>query len=309
MSPPTPFFEEQPDPIASRPRDGGVTEVSGLPPDRPNYDTGVLLDAEDFRAEQLYHRARLADALLYLGGSGTLAGLRVNWLPPAAGVAPGAAQDGQLQVEPGVALDRFGRLIEVPRPTCLRLRPWLMALETPVLHGAPHDGLVADVFIRFLAAPRGYTPAYASGPYDATNAVTPARIRDSFRLDLVPRQELGQLEQKLPQDSWPDLTPIADATDRQRALREAILAAWRGGSGESDAQPWDPDGRLRPLPEHARGQDATALFLARVTIPAVLDESSRVNRQGDVRVENTLRSFVYSTAALAAWAGLAGEST
>ena len=39
-------------------RDDSLAEVEG--PDRVNYATGVLLNAEDFQAEQDYHRGRLA---------------------------------------------------------------------------------------------------------------------------------------------------------------------------------------------------------------------------------------------------------
>lgn len=46
-------------------------------PDRVHYATGVLLNAEDFLAEQNYHRGRLARALSYLHGYGTASGLRV----------------------------------------------------------------------------------------------------------------------------------------------------------------------------------------------------------------------------------------
>jgi len=285
MSPPSPFLEEQPDQIASQPRgDGGLSDGAALRPDRPNYATGMLLDAEDFRAEQLYHRSRLAEALFYLGGNGTLAGLRVEWQKPAADVALGPDQEGEVKVQPGLALDRFGRMIEVRNPACLRLQPWLTGLTKPILHGAPYNGLVADVFIRFVAAPRAYTPAYAAGPYDATDAITAARIRDSYRLELLQRTEVGQLEANLPQD--------------RLALQERILSGWKGGTDQ-----WNSRGPV-PLPEHVEAQDPTALFLARLIIPATVNADNRVIRSGDVSVRNDLRQFVYSTAALAAWSGM-----
>jgi len=299
MSPPSPFQAEQPDQIASQPRGGGgLSDASALRPDRPNYATGMLLDAEDFRAEQLYHRSRLAEALCYLGGSGTLAGLRVEWQPPATNVDQGPEQDGEIEVQPGLAVDRFGRLIEVRHPACLRLQPWLAGLTRPILHGPPENGLVADVFIRFVAAPRGYTPAYAAGPYDATDAVTPARIRDSYRLELLHRTEAGQLTTHLPQDPWADLAAIANREARQGALQERILNGWKGGTDQ-----WDARGPV-PLPEHVEGQDTTALFLARLIIPATIDAGHHPTRAGDVSVRNDLRQFVYSTVALAAWSGL-----
>jgi len=92
------------DPLA--PADPLETEP---PPERVNYATGVLLDAQDFVDEQTYHRSRLAAALKALAGFGTIAGLRV--IPP----APGDAEL-ELSVAPGLALDRFGRLIQIDAP-------------------------------------------------------------------------------------------------------------------------------------------------------------------------------------------------
>src|SRR4051812_40120577 len=90
----------------------------GVMPDRVFYATGVLLDAEDFLDEQTYHRGRLARALAYLDGSGTVAGLRVEVRPAS------EDPDEELVIHPGLAIDRIGRLIEVPSARCLRLRNW-----------------------------------------------------------------------------------------------------------------------------------------------------------------------------------------
>src|SRR3954470_17572641 len=87
--------------------------LAGSPAERVNYATGVLLQAEDFRDEQTYHRARLATALSYLIGHGTLAGLAAR--------APEVGDnDLELRVEAGLALDRYGRMIEVTEPWCTR---------------------------------------------------------------------------------------------------------------------------------------------------------------------------------------------
>src|SRR6185295_14689509 len=92
------------------------------PPDRVNYATGTLLGADDFLDEQSYHRGRLARALAALHGSGvtlpgiatgfgfaggTVLGLRVDWVK----AAPN--QEEELELTPGLAIDRLGRLIEV----------------------------------------------------------------------------------------------------------------------------------------------------------------------------------------------------
>ena len=66
-----------------------------LYPDRVNYANGVLLDENDFKAEQAYVRGRLGRALSYLHGFGTVAGLNVVTLP---------AEPQVIRVMPGLAL-------------------------------------------------------------------------------------------------------------------------------------------------------------------------------------------------------------
>src|SRR4051812_23559939 len=114
-------MKNQPDPIA---------EPNS--PDRVFYATGTLLSAEDFVAEQSYHRGRLARVMAALHGHGTIAGLRVDYK------AADAAKDieEQLQLTPGLALDRLGRLIEVPRLWCLRINRWFDAQPAASLKAA-----------------------------------------------------------------------------------------------------------------------------------------------------------------------------
>ena len=90
-------------------------------PDRVHYATGMLLGAEDFQAEQDYHRGRLARALAYAMGYGTLAGLEVDWQPAQEASGDTPARSERLLVTPGLAIDRLGRLIEVGGSRCLRL--------------------------------------------------------------------------------------------------------------------------------------------------------------------------------------------
>lgn len=280
--------------------DGTDPLVSRQDPDRVFYDEGVLLDAADFLAEQTYHRGRLARALAFLHGSGTVAGLRVHLDPPdPPSAAPGSVE--QLVVEPGLAIDRFGRLIELPRPACIRLQRWLDARDDDALLQALHlggqaaevdgarlDGVVADLFVRFVACERGKTPAFATGPFDALDAVVPARLRDGYALEL--RLRTGGLP--TPQGHWPP--------DRAQ-LHDAIFAAWDRAAAR------DARGKLEPLPEHLPGQDTTSLFLARVVIPASQPApGERVARSpgAPVAILNELRPFVYTAGALASVTGL-----
>ena len=68
---------------------------AGPRPERAAYATGMLLDAQDFIDEQTYHRGRLARALAFLAGGGTLAGLEVTHRPA------DADQAEEIQVAPG----------------------------------------------------------------------------------------------------------------------------------------------------------------------------------------------------------------
>ena len=267
---------------------------TALRPDRLYYDTGVLLDREDFGDEQTYHRGRLARALSYLGGSGTLVGLKVSALRPAPGL--------ELQVGGGLAVDRHGRLIEVPRPWCLRLAPWVASKSNDALRAAlGAEGVVADLYVRFLSRGRGATPAFAHGAYDATDALVPSRVRDAFAFELCLRPEAKDAPaapNHLPRQRFAALRALAPA-DRADAARAALLDGW----GPALAR---PDGEaLARLQEHAVGVDAAAVFLARVRLPAgAPDADGRpvfdLDAFDDSRIDNESRAFVVPNDMLAA---------
>jgi hypothetical protein len=294
--------------------------VGAPPPDRPHYATGMLLDAEDFLDEQTYHRGRLARALAFLSGGGTLAGLRVihrsrSSIPPV---------EEEIRVEPGIAIDRIGRLIELPRPACLRLQRWwdgwissdadtirqasyteispLLSRRARAEAGTddraplPDRALIADVYLRFIACPRGFTPAFASGPYDALNAVATARLRDAYELLLLPRPGLDAATPGLPSGP-PSPPPDADPATRSALLQDAVLANWpvRGRAGAPEA--------LEPLSEHADGVDPTAHFLARLALP-VTGDNPPARAGGGVLVDNGARRFAASTQLLQRLIGL-----
>jgi hypothetical protein len=73
------------------------------PPRRLNYFPGRLLTAEDYQAEQSYWLAKHRSHARHLHGSGVVCGL---------GVTPSGG--GGVTVEPGLAIDGFGREIVVP---------------------------------------------------------------------------------------------------------------------------------------------------------------------------------------------------
>lgn len=284
-----------------------LVKVEG--PDRVNYETGVLLNADDFVAEQNYHRGRLARALAYVNGVGTLAGLEVKHEleRPASSEEP--AEPERLLIEPGLAIDRLGRLIEVPAKLCIRLNTWYQQQQDDDLRQAwnPADalfsgavaGVCVDVFIRFVACERGKTPTFNCGPFDAIDAVTAARLRDGYETTLLLRKEEAP---GVPVNPWPDLSALSNS-ERPEHLRQAIFGRWHSTATLSgnDLQQLDPE------PEHASGQDPTFLMLARMIIPA--DEAGAGGRPlrrltEEVQLRNDLRPFVITTNALARLLGV-----
>lgn len=281
-----------------------------VPPDRLHYETGMLLDVEDFQDEQTYHRSRLARLAAYLHGHGTVAGLEVQWLPALEERTspPRPAREEQLVVTAGLALDRLGRLIEVRRPLCLRLGVWFeQQAEDPVgrdrLSKAHHfaaaglpEGIWVDVFVTYVPCRHGTRPVFATGNLDKLDGVAPSRIRDGSRASLVLREESVPPR---PRRLFPDLSGLTDPEEqRRRIVNYKLREAW------FEETQWENGGdRLSPLPEHTPDQDGTELFLARVVLPATPGPPVARDMTRDVEVFNDLRLFSFSTAELAWLAG------
>lgn len=275
-------------------------------PERVNYATGMMLQADDFEAEQTYHRSRLAQLSRYLFGHGTLAGLRV--------VPPGSSDNLlELKVEPGLAIDRYGRLIEIAAAQCIRLGPWFEAQDDRYLRAATHDSprtplpqaVVADVFLSAERCGRGKTPSFASGPFDALDALVPARIGETGHLELVLRMEgnpdpdggpgvAGDIP--TPENFWPGAGANADAR------LEAVLGSWNIGFSTNANESLDG------LKEHVPGREPSAVLLGRVMIPVTLDRASpatvgpTLEPTGTVVVDQSIRPIIYLPGK---WLGLA----
>jgi hypothetical protein len=266
--------------------------VEASSPDRPFYALGVMLDANDFTDEQTYHRARLARALQFLHGTGTVAGLGVSYVA-ALPVGSPDAPDGQaeeLRVEPGLALDGLGRLIEVPRAACITLPRWWDAQTNDAVTAAfkaAKSGVVADVFVRFVACGRARTPAFASGPFDALDASVYARVRDGYELKLVPRPEDAP---PTPPDPWAAITGATPA-DRLTSARAAVLGMWTTIEARTD----------RAVVPATLGSDLDWLLLARIVFPATLNSGDARPTRGAAAptVDNNVRAIVLTVGALA----------
>lgn len=274
-----------------------------LAPERVYYALGALLGVEDFADEQTYHRGRLARVLSFLCGCGTLAGLKVDWQGPA------KDPNEEIIVRAGIAIDRLGRIVEVPRDACIRLDSWYQGQTASDLvqgFSAAAGGVLVDVFLRFASCERALQPAFAAGPFDATDYVTPSRVRDAYQLDLVLRKERVDKNGNpdpggappLPVNPWPDFSAEADLAKRHGALRDAIYASWTAPAHQRDGL-----GNLVPLAEHAANQDPTAIFLSRITIPAAAGNPP-ARSVANIVPKDDGRPFVDPLPALARWMGV-----
>lgn len=263
-------------------------------PDRVYYANGLLLDEADFAAEQAYHRGRMARLLAYLQGVGTVAGLEVT-IDDTDGV--------EVRVAPGLAVDRLGRFIEVPTSYCLQLEPWFAEQASaslgqdrmdrafrPADSGLP-DGVMIDVFIKFAVCERGKTPAFGSGNSDATDAFAPARLRDSFQLELRLRDQSDPLP--VPESEFPSLNGLNAAQRRERVLDYKLHDAWREGTAWRQV-----GGVLNHDEEHLQDQDGTEVLLARMRVPSSPAPFS-MDPSIPFEPDNSVRRLVFSTEELA----------
>jgi hypothetical protein len=268
-------------------------------PDRLYYAEGILLDAKDFNAEQTYHRGRLARVLKYVYGTGTLAGLGISHV----------AASNEVQVSPGLALDPVGRLIEVPRLACVHVDAWFAAqldidTKRSWVSGAGGGTLVADLFVRFIENERGLTPAFASGPYDALDAVMPSRVRDAYDLQLVLRRDLRDVGSVAALPKPESAVAPSSEADKQKAVlngyREANTTHWVLGAPKALKEHLAPrnlvlpDGITRDPAEVA--QDTRSVMLARLEFAVTAasgDPDKPVLKAGPPVIHDTMRRFIY----------------
>jgi hypothetical protein len=312
----------------------GLLAVRGVP-ERVNYATGVLLGADDFGDEQLYLRSRTARALSALYGQGTLAGLRVRCpltLTDASGTATSNA-DLEVQVFPGLALDRLGRLIEVRSTQCISIAKWLANLAAQPVSDldrvsviaavraaeAPDTGLVLvlDVFVRYVVCAHGRTPAFAAGPFNATDYVVPSRLADAYEMSLLLANTI-RANPGNPSDTTTVLAVPGQRSDPLQAMADAVAAitdpaqlatAQKAFALASVFDAWplpdpiDPT-RLQKLREQPSEADWDRLFLARVIVPVTQASPGAFPALDAVRLadpsgtrdlaDNTLRPIVFN---------------
>lgn len=211
----------------------------------------------------------------------------------------------EIEVTPGLAVDRVGRMIEASRTVCIRIQPWLANQPLANLNSFLTTGsgnILVDVFATFAPCTQGVTPCFATqDDYSATDAFSANRTLDSFAMQLVLRNDT---DPKLPQDPWDAAGVIptgAITTTIVQTLKQSILGV---NAGPSSTPPFVSAG---PTPaEIPPGFDASSVFLARITIPATKGASGEpptYNLNG-ITIDNLSRLFLYPASLVARSIGL-----
>ncbi len=213
-------------------------------------------------------------------------------------------QQLEVAVTAGLAIDRVGRMIEVPQTVCIYLQPWMASQSASDLNLALHGGnIVADVFATFVPCTQGVTPCFATqDDYDATDAFAANRLLDSFAMQLVLRTDQNPV---LPQDPWLGAGPAPSGGVTGtvvQALQQNILAA---NSGAAAGAPFTTTGQIPP--EYPPAFDASSVFLARLSIPATASTTqgqAPTYNLNTITINNLARLFIYAPSLVARTLGL-----
>jgi len=151
------------------------------PDQRVNYEFGLVLGVDDFRQEQLYFLARDYLHNRSLHGYGTVAGLDVIADRPT-----DSTREMLVTVTPGMAVDQFGRTINLRDEQCARLGAWY-ARQVQDGTAPPADDagrLRAYVVAAYDECLDALVPIPGQPCSSSDTLMAPSRIRDSFRFEI-----------------------------------------------------------------------------------------------------------------------------
>ena len=179
-------------PTTSRSRNSSMRQAAFCEPPvkRPNYFTGQMLSADDFTAEQDYHRGKQRRHNSHCHGFGVVQGLKVSTVKKNAGWT--------VVIQPGSAIDHAGNEIQL----CMKVTFRLPESETAI-----------QVGIRFSERLCDPVPIVS----DATSLSSPSRAEEGCEVLLDPvsmprgsRAKTGGLGTSL------DVLPLAHLVRRGR---------------------------------------------------------------------------------------------
>jgi hypothetical protein len=233
-----------------------------LSPDlRVFYQYGMVLGLDDFLQEQThnlgldYHHERA------LHGYGTVYGLQVTTSTPS-----DAPADVTVTVEPGMAIDQFGREVTVPTAQCARLGAWLAAQDeasagTVEANLGISGELVVYVVAAYAECPDDLVPLPGQPCSTSSQVQVPSRLRDAWDIDLrwaPPAMPAWDVVRQLAQllNSVQVVPGLDPALSSEEALTGAVLAL-PSPQTPSDAPSGSPPG---PVSYQLPAEDADDAF-------------------------------------------------
>src|SRR5262249_44034899 len=124
------------------------------------YQFGMLLGVEDFDAAQAYARGKVRLHNAWLHREGVVWGFGVT-APPVSATDP--TPRGEIQVDPGLALDSLGHELHLDAPACINVGAWYDKHKAdpgfPQLDGTTGGTIDARVELRFRACLARQVPA------------------------------------------------------------------------------------------------------------------------------------------------------
>ncbi len=153
----------------------------------PRYHFGMLLGVDDFDTEQAYHRGKMRLHNAWLHREGVVWGYDVR-VPEVTG-RPGVLL-GEVQVEPGLALDAAGHELHLDARACLSLAAWYEAHrddEGLEVRGTDAEVVFdAHVVIRFRACLSRQVPALLEPCAGASSETAYSRTSETVEILLRP---------------------------------------------------------------------------------------------------------------------------
>lgn len=282
------------------------------PLSRPAHQPGMMLGVEAVRNEQAYNRRRLNRHQYWLHGSGTLVGLAVTLSHQEP--EPNDTQDQAMQliVNPGIALDGFGREIVLQEPYCLDLQTWIESQRDDEsrewngdsTHVPVGGGLWLDISIRQKDCGHALQPVIAHEVNATIDPVATAQIADNVWLDIAP---------VTPEDSAPESlsTPAAPEAPQPGAIHPGAEPNLEELLTETETIYLD---NLGGIPEMMTRLHADRLYrllhadldreflaselerLARIQLARIrletLDDTKLISHPSRVAINNLVRPFV-----------------
>jgi hypothetical protein len=277
--------------------------------DRVAFEPGMMIGASALSTEQAYHLRRLSRFQRWLVGPGTVFGMRVDAIGSKADPA-----DVLLQVTPGYGIDSLGREVQINQTWAISLRDWITAnkSDSSVTSALQAGNLLLRVTIRARACPHLLQPVAAEMFDTGLDPVAPARIGDSFLLELLAEKDPKNNPMKdvsaSPFDLWsPPVAPtplVSDPQPQPSAREQAMIDAADASSKDTlKLQKWLLSRTLPPFDDSpgtsAALEEAARLLLASVHV--TLADLNAPPTLAGILVNNLVRPFVRPHVLLAAF--------